>query len=99
MRNQSLKQLEKNRRQQLKLNPPTEEPSFEETLIAAETAREVYELIETLSPALQKVIKLYYLEGKSNREIAQELDIEPDTVIRQRLRGVVAMRGRRVLGL
>lgn len=65
---------------------------MEETVIAAETARELYQFIETLSPALQQIIRLYYLEGKSNREIAQQLQIEPDTVIRQRLRAIMALR-------
>lgn len=92
VRNQCLKQLEKNRRQQLTINPPTEEQSFEETLIASETAKHLYQLIDTLSPALQKIIRLYYLEGKSNHEIAQLLHIEPDTVIRQRLRAILALR-------
>jgi hypothetical protein len=73
-------------------NTITKTPSVEESIIAAETARELYRLIESLSPSLQKIIKLYYLEGKSNREIAVELDIEPDTVIRQRLRAIIALR-------
>jgi len=65
---------------------------MEEAVIAAETARELYQFIETLSPALRQIIRLYYLEGKSNREIAQQLQIEPDTVIRQRLRAIMALR-------
>lgn len=92
VRNQCLKQLEKNQRQQLNVNFPTEEQSFEETLIASETANQLYRLINTLSPALQKIIRLYYLEGKSNHEIAKELHIEPDTVIRQRLRAILSLR-------
>ncbi len=92
VRNQCLKQLEKNRRKQLNFNSPTEEPSYEELLIAAETANQLYKLIDTLSPALQKIIRLYYLEGKSNHEIAKQLHIEPDTVIRQRLRAILALR-------
>ncbi len=92
VRNQCLKQLEKNRRKQLQVNFPTDEPSFEETLIASETANQLYQLIDTLTPALQKIIRLYYLEGKSNHEIAKELHIEPDTVIRQRLRAILSLR-------
>jgi RNA polymerase sigma factor (sigma-70 family) len=65
---------------------------MEETVIAAETARELYQFIETLSPALRQIIRLYYIEGKTNREIAQQLQIEPDTVIRQRLRAIMALR-------
>lgn len=91
VRNQSLKHLEKLKRQH-GINSQQHESSFEESLIAAETARELYALIATLSPALQQIIRLYYLEGKSNQEIAQQLQIEPDTVIRQRLRAILALR-------
>jgi RNA polymerase sigma-70 factor (ECF subfamily) len=92
VRNKCFKQLEKQKRQPEPDNTITKTPSVEESIIAAETARELYRLIESLSPSLQKIIKLYYLEGKSNREIAVELDIEPDTVIRQRLRAIIALR-------
>ena len=91
VRNQSLKHLEKLKRQQL-VSVPQEEPGSDESIIAAETARELYSLIATLSPSLQQIIRLYYLEGKSNKEISQQLQIEPDTVIRQRLRAILALR-------
>jgi RNA polymerase sigma-70 factor (ECF subfamily) len=91
VRNQSLKHLEKLKRQKV-VSSQLSESSFEEPLIAAETARELYSMIATLSPALQQIIRLYYLEGKTNKEIALQLQIEPDTVIRQRLRAVLALR-------
>ncbi|MFT3981188.1 MAG: RNA polymerase sigma-70 factor [Ferruginibacter sp.] len=92
VRNQCLKHLEKLQRQQPQHIPTSEEASFEEAVIASETARELYQLIDSLSPALQQIIRLYYLEGKSNKEIAEQLHIEPDTVIRQRLRAIMALR-------
>lgn len=92
VRNQCLKQLQKQKRNIDLVEPDKAEPSMEEAVIAAETARELYQFIETLSPALQKIIRLYYLEGKSNREIARQLHIEPDTVTRQRLRAIMALR-------
>lgn len=92
VRNQSLKHVEKQKRNLLIPDYPTEMASVEEALIAADTARQLYQLIEMLSPALQQIIRLYYLEGKTNQEIAQQLQIEPDTVIRQRLRAIVALR-------
>lgn len=91
VRNQSLKHLEKQRKVTV-TKQANDEPSFEETVIAAETAKELYQLINSLSPALQLIIRLYYLEGKSNKEIATQLNIEPDTVIRQRLRAIIALR-------
>ncbi len=92
VRNQCLKHLEKQKRQAEFNEPDKAEPSMEEAVIAAETARELYQFIETLSPALRQIIRLYYIEGKTNREIAQQLQIEPDTVIRQRLRAIMALR-------
>ena len=92
VRNQCLKHLELQKKQTAIKKQDKAEPSIEEAVIASETARELYQFIATLSPALQQVIRLYYLEGKSNREIAQQLQIEPDTVIRQRLRAIMALR-------
>ncbi|MBN8674340.1 MAG: RNA polymerase sigma-70 factor [Chitinophagales bacterium] len=92
VRNKCLKFLEQQKRQATFNEPDKADPGIEDVVIAAETARELYQFIETLSPALQQVIRLYYLEGKSNREIAQQLQIEPDTVTRQRLRAIMALR-------
>mgnify|MGYP001243068101 CR=1 FL=1 len=92
VKNKCLKQLEQQKRNTAFKEPDKSEQGTEAAVIAAETARELYQFIETLSPALQQIIRLYYLEGKSNREIAQQLQIEPDTVIRQRLRAIMALR-------
>lgn len=92
VKNQCLKQLEQQKRNTAFNEPDKSEPGIEAAVIAAETARELYQFIATLSPALQQIIRLYYLEGKSNREIAQQLQIEPDTVTRQRLRAIMALR-------
>jgi RNA polymerase sigma-70 factor (ECF subfamily) len=71
---------------------PLTEASIEEALIAAETARELYQVVNTLSPALQQVVKLFYLEGRTNTEIAEALQVRADTVTRQRLRAILALR-------
>lgn len=92
VRNQCLKHLEKHQRQNDCILPVPEESSIEEAIIASDTARELYQLINSLSPALYQIVRLYYLEGKSNHEIAAMLNIEPDTVIRQRLRAIMALR-------
>lgn len=92
VRNQSLKYLERQKRQPGVQAEIGDDPGIEKSLIAAETARELYQLISTLSPALQQVVRLYYLEERSNREIAALLNIEPDTVNRQRLRAILALR-------
>ena len=92
VRNQCLKHLEKQKRKVGLNEPDRNEPSIEVAVIAAETARELYQFIDSLSPSLRQIIRLYYLEGKSNKEIAAQLNIEPDTVTRQRLRAIMALR-------
>ncbi|MBN8686107.1 MAG: sigma-70 family RNA polymerase sigma factor [Chitinophagales bacterium] len=92
VRNQSLKYLERQNRMGLSDNGDTLEGNVEKSIIAAETARELYQLISTLSPALQQIIRLYYLEEKSSKEIAEILKLQPDTVTRQRLRAIIALR-------
>ncbi len=92
VRNQCLKALKRPHKLYVASADDVYTAPIEEDLIAAEIARELHKQIATLSPALQKVIQLYYIEGKSNREIARDLEIEPDTVTRQRLRALVALR-------
>lgn len=92
VRNQSLKYLERQNRMGLSDNGDTLEGNVEKSIIAAETAQELYQLISTLSPALQQIIRLYYLEEKSSKEIAEILKLQPDTVTRQRLRAIIALR-------
>jgi RNA polymerase sigma-70 factor (ECF subfamily) len=92
VRNQALKLLRKqNRSRELPAEAVTE-ASIEEAMIAAETARELYQVIDSLSPALQQVVRLFYLDGKTPAEIATLLDIQADTVTRQRLRALIALR-------
>jgi RNA polymerase sigma-70 factor (family 1) len=98
VRNSCLKHLERSKQSSSEpeedLSDP--DPVIEKSLIAAETARELYQFITSLSPALQQIIRLYYLEGMTNREIATALNIEPDSVIRQRLRAIMALRKMRI---
>lgn len=94
VRNACLKHLERGKIStgELEENLPDPDLVIEKSLIAAETARELYHFISSLSPALQQIIRLYYLEGMNNREIATALNIEPDSVTRQRLRAIMALR-------
>ncbi|RYY57255.1 MAG: sigma-70 family RNA polymerase sigma factor [Chitinophagaceae bacterium] len=92
VRNASLKSVEKTKSTINLVPDVAASPNIEAAIIAADTARQLYQLVETLTPALQRIIRLYYLEGKSNREIATDLQLEPDTITRQRLRALVALR-------
>lgn len=94
IRNACLKHLERAKISSREPEEALPDPDLliEKTLIAAETARELYQFISCLSPALQQIIRLYYLEGLTNREIASALNMEPDSVTRQRLRAIMALR-------
>lgn len=98
VRNACLKHLERSNISsgELDQSRPDTDPEIEKSLIAAETARELYQYISSLSPALQQIIRLYYLEGMTNREIATALNIESDSVTRQRLRAILALRKMRI---
>lgn len=94
VRNACLKHLERGKISSGEPGETLPDPDLviEKSLIAAETARELYQFISSLSPALQQVVRLYYMEGMTNREIATALNIEPDSVTRQRLRAIMALR-------
>lgn len=98
VRNSCLKHLERTKLSSGEPGEALPDPDLviEKSLIAAETARELYQFISSLSPGLQQIIRLYYLEGMSNREIATALNIEPDSVTRQRLRAIMALRKMRI---
>ena len=58
----------------------------------AETIRQVYERVNELPERIQQVFRKFYIEGKKQDEIANELHISPKTVRNQRLRGLVLLR-------
>ncbi len=61
-------------------------------MFRAEVLRELREAVYRLPPKCQKVIKLTYLEGKSNPEVAAELNISIHTVKNQKQRGLELLR-------
>lgn len=68
------------------------EPPVLQAIVASETARKLYNLLDTLPKSQQEVIRLHYLEEKSTREIATLLDIAVDSVRKQRTRALLALR-------
>ncbi len=60
------------------------EQNIEQALIRAETIRELHRVIALLPARMQQVFRLYYLEGKSTREISQLMQTSVHTVINQR---------------
>jgi RNA polymerase sigma factor (sigma-70 family) len=63
-----------------------------EYLVRTETHRLLYAAIRSLAPGYQKVISLYFLEGKSSGEIAKELNASVSTIKTQKLKGLKALR-------
>lgn len=61
-------------------------------LIRTETYRIIHSALKELAPGNQKVLTMYYLEGKTTGEIANELGVHPSTVKTQKLRGMEALR-------
>jgi len=70
------------------------EASAAEHLLRTETLSLILAAIESLPPASRAVFKLYYLEGKSYEEIAQELGRSKETVRKQKHYGLTVLRGK-----
>ena len=67
----------------------SEEPvDYLQTFIRTETMAELYRAIASLPLQCRKVINLSYMEGLSNQEIADELDLSLQTVKNYKLRGL-----------
>jgi RNA polymerase sigma-70 factor (family 1) len=62
------------------------------SMIEAEIITQLYSSLEKLPPQSQKIIKMYYLDGDSNAEIAQKLNISIQTVKNLKRKGVVKLK-------
>ncbi|WP_353128977.1 RNA polymerase sigma-70 factor [Parapedobacter pyrenivorans] len=76
----------------------TSQPQYDEEHLAEITRQEgfriLYEAVRTLPEQAQKIIRLSYLEGKSNQEVADLLELSIHTVKAQKRRGVALLRDR-----
>lgn len=68
--------------------------SWEESIIETEVVVAVYKVIETLPTECKKIIKLKYIEGLSNKEISDKLNVTISTVKNHSVRGLKLMRDR-----
>jgi RNA polymerase sigma factor (sigma-70 family) len=64
---------------------------FEHT-VRAETYHLVHAALKELAPGNQRVIKMYYLDGKSSGDIARELKLSANTVKSHKKQGLAAFR-------
>jgi len=58
----------------------------------AEMIQQIEGHIEELTSRMQKVIKLYYVEGKKYKQIASELNSSPEAVRKQKTRAIKIIR-------
>lgn len=57
-------------------------------MIRAEVIRELYQSIETLPTACRQIFKMLFIDGKTVREISEELKLSISTVKNQKMRGI-----------
>lgn len=68
------------------------EEAYLNEIIRAEVIAEVFYAIESLSPQCSKIITMSYVDGKSNQEIADELNLSLQTVKNQKGRGLAQLK-------
>ena len=80
----------------LQLNPldEIEEPHVLTDIIRSEVMVEIYGIIQSMPPGCQEIFRLGYLDGLSNTEIAEQLDISVNTVKTQKQRGLKLVKGK-----
>lgn len=83
----------------MKKNLSLSHPDGLDEITHAEVVRQVYGLIGVLPPQMQRVVKLYYLEGKNYKEIAGHLNSSPETVRKQRTNALHILRQKLLLFL
>jgi RNA polymerase sigma-70 factor (family 1) len=65
-----------------------------EKIIQAEVFRELYHTLEHLPMQSRKVVSKFYIEGKSLKQIAKEMDLGIGTVKAHKKRGLVFLKNR-----
>ncbi|UOE51331.1 RNA polymerase sigma-70 factor [Mucilaginibacter sp. SMC90] len=78
---------------------PEVSDNYLNTFIQTEVWAELYRAIEGLPSQCCKVITMSYLEGMSNQEIADEMDLSLQTVKNYKLRGLTILKDRLPDGL
>lgn len=64
----------------------------EADIIRAEFFHELYKAVNNLPSECRRVFKMLYIEGKTVREIAQELKLSPSTIKTQKARGLAVLK-------
>ncbi|MDQ6763267.1 MAG: RNA polymerase sigma-70 factor [Bacteroidota bacterium] len=64
----------------------------EEDIIRAEFYGELYNAINSLPSECRRIFRMLYIQGKTVKEISQELKLSPSTVKTQKARGLAVLR-------
>jgi RNA polymerase sigma-70 factor (ECF subfamily) len=85
-----IKQSERNTKQQSELTyiHSQKEDHVLSHIIRAEVLREVHAAIETLPPQCRKIVRMSFVEGLKNQEIADRLNLSINTVKNHKMRAV-----------
>lgn len=65
----------------------------DDEMLRAKILQEVYNEIEQLPPQCRKIFKLIYTRGLTTREIADEMELSPQTVLNQKAKALNLLRG------
>ena len=71
-----------------------DEANYLANIIRAEVIMSIHEAIATLPTEKGKIIKMTYLEGKTNKETADELGLSIQTIKNQKLRGLALLKSK-----
>ena len=71
---------------------PKREKAVDMPLVEAETARQLWGRVNELPPQCRQIIRLYFIEGLSNKEIAERLQLHVSTIKTQKQRGITYLR-------
>lgn len=69
------------------LQPESNSDTPFDNLVRSEVYRIIHAALKDLSPARRRVVIMYYLEGKTTGQIAQELNLHPSTIKAQKKDG------------
>lgn len=68
------------------------ENGYDEQIVHAETMRIIFQAAENLPPVMREVFRLYYVEGKTYKEISELYGTKEDTIRKQRRRAIEILR-------
>jgi RNA polymerase sigma-70 factor (ECF subfamily) len=89
-----IKQSERNNKQQSELlyTLAQKEDHVLTQITKAEVLREVHAAIENLPPQCRKIVRLSFVEGLKNQEIADKLNLSLSTVKNQKMRAIALLK-------